>query len=77
MVFTTKDQDNDLRTTANCVEERPGGWWFNNCHYSHLNGLRHENSDSNQEETSGVNWYHWKGYYYSLKATEMKISVLN
>ncbi|CAH2305096.1 Hypothetical predicted protein [Pelobates cultripes] len=39
MKFSTKDQDND-RWTKNCAEEYGGGWWFDSCGSTHLNGYQ-------------------------------------
>jgi len=41
MKFTTKDQDNDKRTTQNCADVTKGGFWYNDCAYAPLNGERH------------------------------------
>ncbi|XP_078364720.1 uncharacterized protein LOC144649139 [Oculina patagonica] len=70
--FSTQDQDNDNDLDENCASSWHGAWWYTNCHYSNLNGIyRLENRSF--REGDGVNWYHWKGYEYSLKRTEMKI----
>ena len=69
--FTTKDQDNDIKGGHNCASQYKGAWWYKNCHKSNLNGLYLRGSHS--PCCDGVNWYHWKGHYYSLKRTEMKI----
>ena len=66
--FTTRDQDNEGN---GCAEIYKGAWWYFGCHYSNLNGLYHHGAHSSYG--NGVNWYHWKGYYYSLKKAEMKI----
>ena len=48
-----------------------GAWWYNQCHYSNLNGqYLAGHHDSNAD---GVNWYNFKGYKYSLKTSEMKV----
>ena len=69
MSLTTRDQDNDANEN-NCADNR-GAWWFKTCHYAHLNGLYLDGPNSSYGD--GVNWYHWKGYTYSLKATSMMI----
>ena len=69
--FTTRDQDNDDDNYRDCAQEFKGAWWYNNCHYSNLNGLYHGGSHSSNAD--GVNWRTWRGYYYSLKFTEMKL----
>jgi len=38
MAFSTSDMDNDLHM-SNCAEENGGGWWFNSCSSSNLNGV--------------------------------------
>ena len=38
MAFSTADRDNDLHM-SNCAEENAGGWWFNSCSSSNLNGV--------------------------------------
>lgn len=70
MKFTTKDQDNDKDST-NCATQYKGAWWYNHCHESNLNGRYLSGVHSSYAD--GVNWYKWKGHYYSLKITEMKV----
>jgi len=73
--FSTKDQDNDLSKSSSCAVKHESAWWFKSCDYSYvhtnLNGRylfgKHNHS------ILGVNWRSWKGRYYSLRSTEMKI----
>ncbi|XP_072179840.1 microfibril-associated glycoprotein 4-like [Diadema setosum] len=69
--FTTKDRDNDNWASKNCAKEYHGAWWYNSCFYASLNGeyLR----GSSESYGTGIVWYQWRGYYYSLRRTEMKI----
>ena len=69
--FTTRDQHNDNKGGQNCAIKFKGAWWYKWCHKSNLNGLYHRGHHSSVAD--GVNWFHWKGYRYSLKRTEMKI----
>ena len=70
MAFTTKDSDND-KYGGNCATMFKGRWWYAGCHQSNLNGLYHHGSHKSYAD--GINWYHFKGYHYSLKSTSMKI----
>ena len=38
-MFSTKDRDNDKIFEENCALVHTGGWWFNSCGMSNLNGL--------------------------------------
>nr|ABB77209.1 carcinolectin-5C [Carcinoscorpius rotundicauda] len=70
MPFSTKDSDND-KWGKNCAEVYKGGWWYNACHHSNLNGLYLRGA--NERKGAGINWYQWRGHEYSLKISEMKI----
>jgi hypothetical protein len=71
MQFTTKDVDHDL-IENNCAQVFKGGWWYNKCHASNLNGLYHCGG-KHTSYADGINWVHWKGHYYSMKTVTMKI----
>ena len=68
MQFTTKDRDND-HSRWTCATTYKGGWWFNNCHNSNLNGLYL----SGQIDARGVSWYHFDNSWISLKFAQMKL----
>ena len=70
MPFSTKDQDNDQDLGENCAISYEGAWWYNDCHHSNLNGRYLKGNHSSF--ANGVNWYYWKGHYYSAKRAEMK-----
>ncbi|CAF3471243.1 unnamed protein product [Rotaria socialis] len=71
MQFSTKDQDNDANP-GSCAQLYNGAWWYYTCHESNLNGgyLRGPHPTI---YAAGVNWLAFRGHYYSLKTTEMKI----
>ena len=68
--FSTRDQENDA-AGYNCAQTYKGGWWYNACHNSNLNGLYHGRSQSSIAD--GVIWFTLSGNDYSLKFTEMKL----
>ncbi|XP_048742448.2 fibrinogen-like protein 1 [Ostrea edulis] len=71
MPFSTFDKDNDNHVTLNCAVWANGGWWYNACHRSNLNGLY-----GNDDYAKGVNWETWKTLIYSLKSSIMKVRKL-
>ncbi|CAH1224803.1 ANGPT2 [Branchiostoma lanceolatum] len=71
--FSTVDRDNDV-SSAHCSQRwGQGGWWFRHCSHSLLNGRYLGNCGSSCPGSQGVVWYHWRGWYYSLKSVSMKI----
>ena len=73
MQFSTKDNDNDHYYAGNCSQTYNGAWWYNACHSFNLNGLYLNGSHSSYAD--GVKWYSFRGHYYSLKRTEMKVKT--
>ena len=67
--FYTKDHDSN-----NCAATFKGGWWYENCHDSNLNGMYLRGAHATFAD--GVEWRTWHGYNYSLKFVEMKIRRL-
>jgi len=68
--FSTRDQDNDMAYIS-CAVTFKGAWWYGDCHSANLNARYLRGNHTSYAD--GVNWAHWKGDYYSLKFTEMKI----
>ncbi|XP_065839526.1 microfibril-associated glycoprotein 4-like [Oscarella lobularis] len=70
MKFSTRDKDQDTWGKS-CSFEYKGAWWYTSCHNSNLNGFYYKGV--HKTPADGINWSSWKGYYYSLKFTEMKV----
>ncbi|XP_070768994.1 fibrinogen-like protein 1 [Enoplosus armatus] len=74
--FSTYDQDND-NYKGNCAQEDKGGWWFNKCHSAHLNGMYYPGGHYSALTDDGVVWYTWRGWWYSLKTSIMKLRPID
>ncbi|KAM8718032.1 hypothetical protein ACLKA7_004698 [Drosophila subpalustris] len=71
MKFSTFDRDNDIGK-GNCAKIFTGGWWYRNCHNSHLTGLYNDNNPG-----KGINWTSLRDYTHSLKKAVMMIRPKN
>ncbi|OPJ77586.1 angiopoietin-related protein 4 isoform B [Patagioenas fasciata monilis] len=72
--FSTRDRDHDLKTDTNCAKHLSGGWWFSTCGHANLNGKYFRSIPRQRHERKqGIFWKTWKGRYYPLKSTTMKI----
>ena len=80
--FSTFDSDNDSSSTRHCASQYFGGWWFNDCYNTHLNGKYYSGGkmsiDSYKNDIltdSGIHWSSsgFNGAHDSLIFTEMKV----
>jgi len=71
--FSTRDRDNDAWQGGSCAVTNNGSWWYGSCHHSNLNGHYYRSGNYTAPIDNGVVWYHWLGWWYSLRFTEMKI----
>ncbi|XP_078313410.1 ryncolin-1-like isoform X1 [Crassostrea virginica] len=74
MKFSTPDQDNDSYSGGSCSQITHGAWWYNNCHYSNLNGKYMDTATNDKKSNT---WYHWKNNLESLQTTRMMIRPAN
>lgn len=72
--FSTFDSDNDSWPEGNCAQAHQGGWWYNACDVSNLNG-RYLGGEASDESTryQGIYWNEFKGSNYSLKSAKLMI----
>ncbi|KAM4725171.1 angiopoietin-1 [Anableps anableps] len=73
--FSTKDMDND-NCSCKCALMLTGGWWFDACGPSNLNGL-YFTQGQHIGKLNGIKWHYFKGPSYSLRATAMMIRPLD
>ncbi|XP_045565712.1 angiopoietin-2 [Salmo salar] len=69
--FSTKDRDND-RCSCKCAQMASGGWWFEACGPSNLNGIYYAGV-SNVVRYNGIKWYYWKGTSLMATVTTMMV----
>ncbi|XP_026856703.2 angiopoietin-2b [Electrophorus electricus] len=74
-MFSTKDQDND-RCSCKCAQMASGGWWFEACGPSNLNGIYYAGV-SNVMRYNGIKWYYWKGPSLIVNMTTMMVRPVN
>ncbi|XP_008421183.1 angiopoietin-1 isoform X1 [Poecilia reticulata] len=73
--FSTKDQDNDS-CSCQCAVMLTGGWWFDACGPSNLNGM-YFGRGQHVGKLSGIKWHHFRGPSYSLRGTAMMTRPLD
>ncbi|NXD06649.1 ANGP1 protein, partial [Nothocercus nigrocapillus] len=73
--FSTKDADND-NCMCKCALMLTGGWWFDACGPSNLNGIFYT-AGQNHGKLNGIKWHYFKGPSYSLRSTTMMIRPLD
>ena len=80
--FSTFDSDNDSKSNENCALKFFGGWWFNGCFSTHLNGKYYSSGKMSIDSydkiilrNSGIHWASpgFNGAPDSLVFTEMKV----
>ena len=73
-MFSTYDQDHES-SSRNCAVSYKGGWWYNSCYHSNLNGRYFAGGVS---DTTGITWNGGKrggSSSYSFKFVEMKMKL--
>ncbi|XP_048769808.2 ficolin-1-like [Ostrea edulis] len=71
MKFTTKDQDNDVKSGNNCAAQNQSGWWHRMCHCANPNGLYL--AGKTPVYARGITYSPWRTQYYSLKTTQIMV----
>ncbi|KAJ8400866.1 hypothetical protein AAFF_G00392200 [Aldrovandia affinis] len=69
--FSTRDSDND-NCLCKCALMLTGGWWFDACGLSNLNGMYYT-VGHNIRKLNGIKWHHFRGPSYSLRSTTMMV----
>ncbi|OWF39130.1 fibrinogen-like protein 1 [Mizuhopecten yessoensis] len=71
--FSTYDTDNDRRPFDNCAMHYRGGWWYNDCFDSNLNGRYYQKGfHNNFFRQNGIHWNSLHKYS-SLKNAQMMV----
>ncbi|XP_066913943.1 microfibril-associated glycoprotein 4-like [Clytia hemisphaerica] len=70
--FSTVDTRNDVWSNAEGCAFRFGPWWHLMCHRVAMNG-RYSHNGVASSEANGIIWHDWKGYWTSLKESQIMI----
>lgn len=72
--FSTPDEDND-GSTDHCASDYSSGWWYHDCHSSHLNGIYYATGAHPTPVVvyDGIIWSAWLGQSKSMKTVVMAV----
>jgi len=68
--FSTFDNDNDS-DPSNCAEVHKGGWWYNACHESNLNGIYY--GETQITSNDAITWNGFMGSDFTYSHVNMKV----
>uniref|UniRef100_A0A8C7XKB2 Angiopoietin-like 1a n=1 Tax=Oryzias sinensis TaxID=183150 RepID=A0A8C7XKB2_9TELE len=74
--FTTLDRDRDA-FSGNCAHFHRGGWWYNDCGQTNLNGVFHSGGVYRSKFQDGIFWADYGGGFYSLKSVLLMIRPID
>ncbi|KAK7807452.1 hypothetical protein U0070_025084, partial [Myodes glareolus] len=69
--FSTSDMDND-NCMCKCAQMMSGGWWFDACGLSNLNGIYYP-VRQHLNKINGIRWHYFRGPGYSLHSARMML----
>ena len=76
MAFSTKDSDNDLRSSRPaCADIHSGGWWFRRCTAVNPTGVYGKDTGKNFVSNKHVHWYSEYEHSQQVKKMEFKIKA--
>ncbi|TWW57673.1 angiopoietin-related protein 1a [Takifugu flavidus] len=74
--FTTLDRDKDA-FSGNCAHFHKGGWWYNACGQTNLNGVWYSGGVYRSKFQDGIFWAEYGGGFYSLKSVRLMIRPID
>ncbi|XP_038858535.1 angiopoietin-related protein 1-like [Salvelinus namaycush] len=75
-MFTTLDRDKDA-FSGNCAHFHKGGWWYNACGQTNLNGVWYSGGVYRSKFQDGIFWAEYGGGSYSLKSVRIMIRPID
>ncbi|XP_063322794.1 angiopoietin-related protein 1a [Pelmatolapia mariae] len=74
--FTTLDRDKDS-FSGNCAHFHKGGWWYNACGQTNLNGVWYSGGVYRSKFQDGIFWADYGGGFYSLKSVRLMMRPID
>lgn len=62
---------------GNCAHFHKGGWWYNACGQTNLNGVWYSGGVYRSKFQDGIFWAEYGGGFYSLKSVRMMIRPID
>ena len=62
---------------GNCAHFHKGGWWYNACGQTNLNGVWYSGGVYRSKFQDGIFWEEYGGGFYSLKSVRLMIRPID
>ncbi|XP_029970998.1 angiopoietin-related protein 3-like [Salarias fasciatus] len=74
LMFSTKDKDNDKHQGVHCAQQQTGGWWFDACGDTNLNGRYfHTRPKWRSDRRKGIQCGSGRKSSYSIRLSQISI----